>query len=65
MIYVLPNIPESLSRAICADLIGSLPSPADDTPEQLALRDFVSRSGAMRQRREWVARRPDDHPWTG
>jgi hypothetical protein len=39
MIYVLPNIPESLSRAICADLIGSLPSPADDTPEQLALRD--------------------------
>ena len=39
MIYVLPNIPESLSRAICADLIGKLPAPADDTPEQLALRD--------------------------
>ena len=39
MIYVLPNIPETLSRAICADLIGKLPAPADDTPEQLALRD--------------------------
>ena len=39
MIYVLPNIPESLSRAICADLIGKLPSPADDSPEQRALRD--------------------------
>jgi hypothetical protein len=39
MIYVLPNIPESLSRAICADLIGKLPSPTDDTPEQRALRD--------------------------
>ena len=39
MIYVLPNIPESLSRAICADLIGNLPAPADDTPEQRALRD--------------------------
>jgi hypothetical protein len=39
MIYVLPNIPESLSREICADLIGNLPSPADDTPEQRALRD--------------------------
>jgi hypothetical protein len=39
MIYVLPNIPESLSREICADLIGNLPSPADDTPERRALRD--------------------------
>src|SRR5271166_3076436 len=39
MIYVVPNIPEPLSRAICADLIGNLPSPADDSPEQLALRD--------------------------
>ena len=39
MIYVLPNIPESLSRAICVDLIGKLPSPADDSPEQRALRD--------------------------
>ena len=39
MIYVLPNIPESLSRAICADLIGNLPPPADDGPEQRALRD--------------------------
>jgi hypothetical protein len=39
MIYVLPNIPESLSRAICADLIGNLPPPAEDTPEQRALRD--------------------------
>ena len=39
MIYVVPNIPEHLSRAICADLIGKLPSPADDSPEQLALRD--------------------------
>jgi hypothetical protein len=39
MIYVLPNIPEPLSRAICADLIGNLPPPADDSPEQRALRD--------------------------
>jgi hypothetical protein len=39
MIYVLPNIPEPLSRAICADLIGNLPAPADNTPEQHALRD--------------------------
>src|SRR5215472_16443163 len=39
MIYVLPNIPESLSREICADLIKNLPTPADDTPEQRALRD--------------------------
>ena len=39
MIYVLPNIPEPLSRAICADLIGNLPPPADDTQEQRALRD--------------------------
>ena len=39
MIYVVPNIPEPLSRAICADLIGNLPSPAEDTPEQRALRD--------------------------
>ena len=39
MIYVLPNIPEPLSRAICACLIGNLPPPAEDTPEQRALRD--------------------------
>ena len=39
MIYVLPNIPEPLSREICADLIKNLPTPADDTPEQRALRD--------------------------
>jgi len=39
MIYVLPNIPEPLSREICADLIKNLPSPADDTPEQRAVRD--------------------------
>jgi hypothetical protein len=39
MIYVLPNIPEPLSRAICACLIRNLPPPADDTQEQLALRD--------------------------
>src|SRR5215472_11631610 len=39
MIYVLPNIPESLSREICADLIKNLPTPADDSPEQRALRD--------------------------
>jgi hypothetical protein len=39
MIYVLPNIPEPLSRAICADLIRNLPAPADNTPEQRALRD--------------------------
>jgi hypothetical protein len=39
MIYVLPNVPEHLSRAICVDLIGLLPRPADDTPDQRALRD--------------------------
>jgi hypothetical protein len=39
MIYVVPNIPESLSRAICVALIGSLPRPAENTPEQRALRD--------------------------
>ena len=39
MVYLLPNIPESLSRAICACLIGNLPPPAEDTPEQRALRD--------------------------
>ena len=39
MIYVLPNIPEPLSRAICADLIGNLPPATDDSPEQRALRD--------------------------
>jgi hypothetical protein len=39
MIYVLPNIPEPLSRAICADLIGNLPPPTDPSPEQRALRD--------------------------
>lgn len=39
MIYVVPHIPESLSRSICAELLGSLPPPADNTPEQRALRD--------------------------
>jgi hypothetical protein len=39
MIYVLPNIPEPLSRAICACLIRNLPTSRDDTPEQFALRD--------------------------
>jgi hypothetical protein len=39
MIYVVPHIPEPLSRAICAELIRSLPAPADDNPEQRALRD--------------------------
>jgi hypothetical protein len=39
MVYLLPNIPEALSRAICADLIGNLPPPADDTQEQRDLRD--------------------------
>jgi hypothetical protein len=39
MIYVVPNIPEPLSRAICAELVRSLPLPADDSPEQRALRD--------------------------
>ncbi len=39
MIYVVPNIPEPLSRAICADLIRNLPTPPDDSPEQRALRD--------------------------
>ena len=39
MVYLLPNIPEPLSRAICADLIGNLPPPADNTQEQRDLRD--------------------------
>ena len=39
MIYVLPNIPETLSRAICGALIRGLPAPADNSPEQCALRD--------------------------
>jgi hypothetical protein len=39
MIYVVPNLPEPLSRAICADLIGILPTPTHDNPEQRALRD--------------------------
>jgi hypothetical protein len=39
MVYLLPNIPDHLSRAICASLIGILPPPADVTPEQIALRD--------------------------
>ena len=39
MFYVVPNIPEPLSRAICACLIRNLPTSRDDTPEQLALRD--------------------------
>jgi hypothetical protein len=38
MIYVVPNIPEPLSRAICSELIGILP-PTSDNPEQRALRD--------------------------
>ena len=39
MVYLLPNIPDHLSRAICASLIAILPTPADVTPEQIALRD--------------------------
>jgi hypothetical protein len=39
MVYLLPNIPEHLSRAICASLIAILPTPANVTPEQIALRD--------------------------
>jgi hypothetical protein len=39
MIYVVPNIPEPLSRAICADLIGNRPTPTPDNPEQRTLRD--------------------------
>jgi hypothetical protein len=35
----IPNIPASLSRAIYADLCGSLPPPAENTPEAHALRD--------------------------
>jgi hypothetical protein len=36
---LIPNIPEPLSRAIYADLLTYLPSPAEDTPEARALRD--------------------------
>jgi hypothetical protein len=39
MIYVLPNIPEPISGAICAFLIGLLPRHAEDTQNQRALRD--------------------------
>ncbi len=37
--FVIPNIPEPLSRAIYADLLNHLPSPAEDTPEARAFRD--------------------------
>ena len=37
--FVIPNIPEPLSRAIYADLLNQLPSPAEDTAEARALRD--------------------------
>jgi hypothetical protein len=39
IIFVIPNIPEPLSRAICADLMTHLPPPAEDTPEARAIRD--------------------------
>jgi hypothetical protein len=35
----IPNIPDQISRAICAELFRSLPAPADDTPETLTLRN--------------------------
>ena len=35
----IPNVPDNISRAICADLLRSLPKLADDTAESLALRD--------------------------
>ncbi len=37
--FVIPNIPEPLSRAIYADLLKHLPSPAEDTAEARAVRD--------------------------
>jgi hypothetical protein len=37
--FVIPNIPEPLSRAIYAELLTFLPPPAEDTPEARALRD--------------------------
>ena len=37
--FVIPSIPEPLSRAICADLLNHLPPPAEDTPEARAVRD--------------------------
>ena len=37
--FVIPNIPEPLSRAICADLLNQLPPPAEDTPQARAVRD--------------------------
>ena len=39
MIYHLPNVPEALSREICAALIRALPTASDATADQLALRD--------------------------
>jgi hypothetical protein len=35
----IPNIPDQIARAICAELFRSLPEPADDTPETLTLRN--------------------------
>ncbi len=35
----IPNLPNSLSRAIYADLLTQLPPPAEDTPEARAIRD--------------------------
>src|SRR3954466_106820 len=35
----IPNVPDSIARAICGDLIRALPRPADNTPEGRALRD--------------------------
>src|SRR3954470_68232 len=35
----IPNVPDTISRAICSELIRGLPRPADDTPEGRALRD--------------------------
>ena len=37
--FVIPSIPEPLSRAIYADLVAHLPPPAEDTPEARAVRD--------------------------
>ncbi len=37
--FSIPNIPDTLSRAIYADLCTSLPPPPDDTPEGRQLRD--------------------------
>jgi hypothetical protein len=37
--YSIPNLPDPLARAICADLCSLLPPPPDDTRQSRAIRD--------------------------